>query len=135
MFKKMKVVTLVDVLLNPSFKIDRSFKICKNWKSFHNDKENVKSNLIKNAYPPVLIDKVIKKYLDYKFSSKQTQLKKNLVFITFNYHISAAFHTIPKTNFRNLAKSFVKKMLTFSLFLVHSKLKIIFQIKIQFLMI
>ena len=28
-----------------------------------------------NAYPPFLIDKVIKKYLDYKFSSKQTQLK------------------------------------------------------------
>ena len=51
--------------------IDRSFKICNNWKSFHNDIENIKSNLIKNAYPPFLIDKVIKKYLDYKFSSNQ----------------------------------------------------------------
>ena len=49
--------------------IDRSFKICNNWNSFHNDIENIKSNLIKNAYPPFLIDKVIKKYLDYKFSS------------------------------------------------------------------
>ena len=47
--------------------IDRSFKICNNWNSFHNDIENIKSNLIKNAYPPFLIDKVIKKYLDYKF--------------------------------------------------------------------
>ena len=45
--------------------IDRSFKICNNWNSFHNDIENIKSNLIKNAYPPSLIDKVIKKYLDY----------------------------------------------------------------------
>ena len=45
--------------------IDRSF----NWNSFHNDIENIKSNLLKNAYPPFLIDKVIKKYLDYKFSS------------------------------------------------------------------
>ena len=30
---------------------------------------------MKNAYPPFLIDKVIKKYLDYKFSSNQNQLK------------------------------------------------------------
>ena len=42
--------------------------------------ENIKSNLIKNAYPPSLIDKVIKNYLDYKYfyykiSSNQNQLK------------------------------------------------------------
>ena len=41
--------------------IDRSFKICNNWNSFHNDIENIKSNLIKNACAPFLIDKVIKK--------------------------------------------------------------------------
>ena len=52
------------------FLIDRSFKICNNWNSFDNDIENIKSNLIKNAHPPFLIDKVIKKYLNYKFSSK-----------------------------------------------------------------
>ena len=55
--------------------IDWSFKICNNWNSFHDDKENIKSNLIKNAYPPFVIDKVIKKYLDYTFSSNQNQLK------------------------------------------------------------
>ena len=55
--------------------IDRSFKICNNWNSFHNDIENIKSNLIKNAYQPFLIDKVIKKYHDYKFSTNQNQLK------------------------------------------------------------
>ena len=37
--------------------------------------ENIKYNLIKNTYPPFSIDKVIKKYLDYKFSSNQNQLK------------------------------------------------------------
>ena len=51
--------------------IDRLFKICNNWNSFHNDIENIKSNLINNAYPPFLIHKVIKKYLDYKFSTNQ----------------------------------------------------------------
>ena len=29
--------------------IDRSFKICNNWISFHNYIENIKSNFIKNA--------------------------------------------------------------------------------------
>ena len=51
--------------------IDRSFRICNNWNSFH----KIKSNLIKNEYPPFLVDKVIKKYLDYKFYSNQNQLK------------------------------------------------------------
>ena len=44
--------------------IDRLFKNCNNWKSFHNEIEIIKSSLIKNAYPPFLIDKVIKKYFD-----------------------------------------------------------------------
>ena len=55
--------------------IDKWFKICNNWKSFHNDTENIKSNLIQNVYPPFLINKVIKKYLDFKFSSNQSKLK------------------------------------------------------------
>ena len=37
--------------------------------------ESIKSNLIKKAHPPFLIDKVIKKYLDNKFSSNKNQLK------------------------------------------------------------
>ena len=41
--------------------VDRSFETCNSWNSFHNDVENIKSNLIKNAHLPFLIDKVIKK--------------------------------------------------------------------------
>ena len=49
-----------------------SLKIFKNWNSFHNDIESIKSNLVKSAYPPpFLINKVIKKYLHSRFSSKQ----------------------------------------------------------------
>ena len=55
--------------------IFRSFKICNNCNSIHNDIENINYNLIKSAYPLLLIDKVIKKYLDYKFFSNQNQLK------------------------------------------------------------
>ena len=50
---------------------DRSSKICNNWNSFLNDAENINSNVIKNAYLPFLIDRVIKKYLDCKFSCNQ----------------------------------------------------------------
>ena len=49
--------------------------------------ENIKSSLIKNAYPPFLIDKVIKKYLDYKFSCNQNQLKDKS-------DVRSFFHTI-----------------------------------------
>ena len=55
--------------------IDGMFKTCNNWNSFHNDIESIKSNLIKYEYPPFLIDKVIKKYLIYKFCCNQNQLK------------------------------------------------------------
>ena len=65
------MIGLIDICL-----IDRSFKICNNWNSFHNDIGNIRSNLIKNEYPPFLIDKVIKIYLDHTFSSNQNQLKE-----------------------------------------------------------
>ena len=94
--------------------IERSYKICDNRNSFHNDIENIKSNLIKNAYRPFLIDKVIKKYLDYKFLVTKINKKTILKFITLKYHISAMFHTISKNNFGNFEKNFVKKILTLS---------------------
>ena len=81
--------------------IDSSFKICNNWNSFHNDIENIKSNFIKNAYRPSLIDKVIKKHLDHKFFSNQNPLKDTSDVNTLNYHILATFRTILKINFRN----------------------------------
>ena len=74
--------------------IDRSFKICNNWNSFHNDIENIKSSLIKNAYPLFLINKVIKKYLDYKFCSNQNQLKDKSHVRYFK--LPATFHAISK---------------------------------------
>ena len=79
--------------------IDRSFKMCNIWSSFHNDIENIKSNLTKNAYPPFFINKVIKKYLNFKFSSNQNQLKDNSDVHYFKlpyFKLPATFHTISK---------------------------------------
>ena len=118
-------------------RIVRSFKICNNWNSFHNDLANLKSSLIKNAYPPFLISflKSLKSTLIISFQVTKINEKTNLTFITLNYHISATFHTISKINFRNFAKRSVKKILTLSYFLIHSKSKFIFHIRTQSLMI
>ena len=74
------------------------------------------SNLIKNAYPPFLIDKVIKKYLNHKFFSNQNQLKDKSDIYYFKLPLSATFRTILKINFCNFAQNFVKKILTLSQF-------------------
>ena len=80
--------------------IDRSFKVCNNWNSFHNDIGNIKSNLIENAYPPSIVDKVIKVYLGYKFSINQNKLKdtSNVHYFKLQY-IGNLLRTILKINF------------------------------------
>ena len=92
-----------------------SFKICNNWNSFHNDMENTKSNLIKNGYPPFLIDKVIKKFLDYKFFSKQNHLKDTPDFHYFKLlYIGNVSHYI-KNKLSKLCKEFCKENLNIKL--------------------
>ena len=110
--------------------IDRSFKI-RSFNSFHNDIESINPNVIKNAYQPFLIDKVIKKYLSYKFSSNENQVKdtSNVHYFKLPYIGNLSHHI--KNKLSKLCKEFLKKMK----FLLHSKLKIIFHIKAQFLMI
>ena len=89
--------------------IDRSFKNFNNCNSFHNDIEKIKSNLIKNACPPFLINKVIKKYLNYKFSSHQNQLKDKFdVHYTKLQHIGNLSYHI-KIKLSKLCKEFCKE--------------------------
>ena len=99
-----------------------SFKICNNWNFFHNDIENIKSNLTKNAYPPVSVNKVIKKYLDCKFSSNQNQLKdKSDVHYYKLPYIGNLSHHI-KNKLSKLCKAFCKE--NFNIQLVFSSFKI-----------
>ena len=103
--------------------IDRSFKICNNLNSFHNDIESIKSNLIKNAYPPFLIDKVIKKYLDYKFSSNQNQLKDKSDVHYFKLpYIGNLSHHI-KNKLLKLCKEFCKENFNIKLVINSFKIK------------
>ena len=86
-----------------------SLKICNNWNSFHNDIENIKSNLIKNAYPPFLIDKAIKKYLYYKFSSNQNQLKDTPDVHYFKLPYIGNFSHYIKNKLSKFCKEFCKE--------------------------
>ena len=98
------------------------FKICNNWNSFHNDIENIKSNPIKNAYPLFLIDKVIKKYLDCRFSSNQNQLKDKSDVHYFKLpYIGNLSHHI-KNQLSKLCKEFCKE--NFNIKLVFNSFKI-----------
>ena len=101
---------------------DKSFKICDNSDFFHNDIENIESNLIKNAYLPFLIDKVIKKYLDNKFSSNQNQLidTPDVYYFKLPY-ISNLSHHI-KNKLSKLCKEFCKE--NFNIKLVFNRFKI-----------
>ena len=109
--------------------IDRSFKICNDWNSFHNDIENIKSNLIKNAYLPFLIDKVIKKYLDYKFSTNQNQLKDTSDVHYFKLpYIGNLSHHI-KNKLSKLCKEFCKENFNITLVLNSFKIKNYFACK------
>ena len=97
------------------------FKICNNW-NFHNDIENIKFNLIKNAYPPFLIHKVIKKYLDYKFSNNQNQLKDKSDVHYFKLpYIGNLSHQI-RNKLLKLCKEFCKE--NFNIKLVFNSFKI-----------
>ena len=101
---------------------DRSFKICNNSNSFHNDTENIKSNFIKNAYPSFLIDRVIKKYLDYRFSGNQNQLKDKSDVHYFKLpYIGNLSHHI-KNKLSKLCKEFCKE--NFNIKLVFNSFKI-----------
>ena len=102
--------------------IDRSFKICNNWNSFHNDIKNIKSNLIKNVYPTFLIDKVIKKYLDYKFSTNENQLKDISDAHYFKLPYIDNFSNHIKNKFWKLCKEFCKE--NFNIKLVFNSFKI-----------
>ena len=106
--------------------IDRSFKICNNGNSFHSGIGNTKSNLIKNVYPPFLINKAIRKYLDYKFSSNQNQLKdkSDVHYFKLPYIGNLPHHIKVKPS--KLCKEFCKENFNIKLIFNSFKVKIYF---------
>ena len=107
----------------------RSFKICNNWKSCHSDIESINSNLIKYAYPPFLIDKVIKKYLGYTFSSNQNKLKdkSDIHYFKLPYICNLSHHI--KNRLSKLSKEFRQKKSNIKVVFNSLKIQIYFSYK------
>ena len=107
----------------------RSFKICNNWNSFYNDIGSIKSNFIKNAYPPFLIDKVIKRYLNYKFFSNQSQLKDtpDVHYFKLPYIDKLSYHI--KNKLLKLCKEFYRENVNSKLVFTSFKTKNYFSYK------
>ena len=84
--------------------------------------ENIKSNFIKKAFLPFLVDKVIKKYLDYKFSRNQNQLKdkSDINYFKLPYIGNLSHHIENKLS--KLCKEFCKE--NFNIMLVFNSFKI-----------
>ena len=91
--------------------------------------ENIKSILIKNAYPPFLIEKVIKKYLDYKFSSNQNQLQDtvDVHYLKLPYIGNLSQHINNK--FSKLCKEFCKENFNIKVVFNSTKIKNYFSYK------
>ena len=102
--------------------IDRSFNICKIWSFFHNDIENIKSNIFKNAHPSFLIDKVIEKYLYYNVFSNQNQLKDKSDVHYFKLPFIGNLSHHIKNKLSKLCKEFCKE--NFNIKLVFNSFKI-----------
>ena len=105
---------------------DRSFKVFNSWNFFQNDIENINPILLKCISTILNRCKVMKKYINYTFSSNQNQLRDKSDVHLFKLPYIGSLLTVSKINFRNFAKSFVNKILILSLFLVHSKFKTLF---------
>ena len=82
----------------------------------------LKSNLAKNANPPSLIDKIITKYLDYKFSSNQNQLKDTFDVHYFKLICIGNFSQHIQNKLSKLCKEFCKE--NFNIKLVFNSFKI-----------
>ena len=87
--------------------IDRSFKICYNWMSFHLEVEKIKKLLAKNAYPTNTIDNVVKKYLNaLKEKPTKNDNDKNISYIKLPYIGKFSKFTQQKVN--HLCQKFCK---------------------------
>ena len=57
--------------------INRTYKICNNWKNFHENVKELRVILSKNMFPPQLIDKTTKNFLDKQYKNEEIIEKNN----------------------------------------------------------
>ena len=53
--------------------LHRSFSICTNWEQVHREIETIKSIMLKNGYPTILIEKTVNYFLNKLFAKRTVQ--------------------------------------------------------------
>ena len=110
--------------------IDRAYKINNTWASFHNDVTKIKETLKRNSFPPFLIDKITKSYLNkvHSNSDQPNRESDKTRFINFRTleNIQSKFRKSCQKSANSSAKMPILK-----LFLLLLKLITIFQLKIK----
>ena len=70
--------------------IDRTYKINNSWPGFHDDVSKIKDVLKRNSYPPFILDKIIKAYIDKIHYSNNKVSLRSINYDISNYHILAS---------------------------------------------
>ena len=71
--------------------IDRAYKINNTWPGFHDDDvPKIKDVLKRNSYPPFILDKIIKAYIDKIHYSNNKVSLRSINYDISNYHILAS---------------------------------------------
>jgi len=53
--------------------LHRSFNICTNWEQIHREIKTIKSIMLKNGYPAILIEKTVNYFLNKLFIKREVQ--------------------------------------------------------------
>ena len=88
--------------------IDRAFKVSYNWITFHKEIEVVKNYLGKNAYPPSMVNKEIKRYLDNVHTKKDIVTEnKRTTYMKLPY--IGKFSKFTQSKIKHLCETFCKE--------------------------
>ena len=89
--------------------IDRAYKINNTWDSFHNDATKINETLKRNSFPPFLIDKITKSYLDkvHSNSDQSNPVKTRFYKLPYVKNIQSKFRKSCQKSVNSSAKMLI----------------------------
>ena len=87
---------------------DRLYKINNTWKGIHDDFEKTKIILQKNMYPPSLIDRTFKNYLNSKYRTPEEKTTNNTKYFKLPY--TGKYSDIVQKKIKSLSTDFCKDL-------------------------
>ena len=91
--------------------VHRVYMICNTWDTFHDNIEALKHILKNNLFPPNIIDRQVKTYLDKQLLMKKGK-RKWILLVTLNYHIYLKYRKELKNKFTEFPNLTAKGILS-----------------------